>query len=665
MDIVKHYADTLCEMYMNLHPELNRGEVHRKIQEFVMSSFKNIPCRMRNNTTHEQFDTTMTDVLDWIEHRNPIITGNGTFFKQHSEYKAPIIDMLEQLKITRSGVKKEMLQFDKKSFQYINLDIKQGNIKVIMNADYGGSGTTYSPFYSLYIPPATTGTAKNITTSLICCLEFVSGNLDKWCKLRDINELFDMIYIVLTDTEDREFINDEYSVKDVLRWLVSRLLYCVPEDVIVIEQFLNTLEKKDLTKLMLAFNTKLVIRNYLQNELTIISQYMMEHQLDITKKITKESLFESGFGVKAPDQLVETFEHVKKVILDNCCYSFILNDVETRADQMIREVVCVTDTDSLMVHFASYVDTFQTRCGDFRDSCLMATAIGLRLFVEDGGIIPKFVEYVAQGCNINDPYYRKKFKFKNEFGFLTMALVAKKMYATSCFVQEGSPRDIRNIEISGMSFKKRDAAEFLGPIMCDIYENDILIPSKIRVEAILDRYYEVRNEILDNIDKGTEYYRVQGLKHVNAYEKSPSLPEAMRGALIWNVLNPDEEMQAMDRVIVITLSWDLLNQYRGTDQRIELLERFNRQLSTQDCHDALTAGCTRRSLLIDNDNMSKDPIICIPEIYKDIPDWIRPCIDKNGECDKLLSPFKQVLSLFDVYMADTKNGMIASRMVCI
>ena len=70
-------------------------------------------------------------------------------------------------------------------------------------------------------------------------------------------------------------------------------------------------------------------------------------------------------------------------------------------------------------------------------------------------------------------------------------------------------------------------------------------------------------------------------------------------------------------------------------------------------------------VIVDNEDMSKDPVICIPENYKEIPDYIKMCIDKEGTIDKLLSPFKQMLGLFDVYMAETKNGVIASRMVCI
>ena len=48
-----------------------------------------------------------------------------------------------------------------------------------------------------------------------------------------------------------------------------------------------------------------------------------------------------------------------------------------------------------------------------------------------------------------------------------------------------------------------------------------------------------------------------------------------------------------------------------------------------------------------------------------IPDWLQPLIDINKLVDKLLSPFKQLLGLFDIVMPETKGGCTASRMMCL
>lgn len=642
MSIIDRYQDRIFDMYLQTHPNANPDLVRSIIADFTNKNLRNIPSVMHNNITNETIETSMIDVFDWIDNRNPIISGNGTFFKQHSEYLSPTVKMLEKLQMRRKKIKKEMYKQKKGSVEYANLNVGQLSIKVIMNADYGGSGTPLSPFYSCYIPPATTGSAKNITTSLISCLEFLSMNTNQWAKLNSINELFDMIFIVLEDTRtDRELINDCFTIDEVAEWLISRTNNISGNDNRVLRLYLSTLSPAELTKIMLAFNIRLVLKKYVVDDITIISDYFKAHQVDI-ENITDESLYECGYGVKAPECIIENIERVSKTIVDNCLYPFIPNDVEVRAANMKRIIVCVTDTDSLMVQFAHYIDDFQARVPSFRDSCLIASALGMRLFIEY--IIPTMVNYIAEANNINDKYYRDKIVFKNEFAFLSMALLAKKMYATSMFVQEGVPREPHDIAVTGLSFKKRDSPEFLEPIMLNIYDKYILTGDKIDISGVLDEFYALRNKLIREISTDPSYYKVLSIKDIGAYDPTKVLPAQMRGAIVWNNIMPDEEMLPMDRVIVIPLSFKLLHEHANDDPKINEILRLS---------------------LIDNEKEKNDPYICLPEHYKTIPEWIQKVIDVEYATDKQLMSFKQLLDAFDVYVADTKAGMLPSRMVFI
>ena len=69
--------------------------------------------------------------------------------------------------------------------------------------------------------------------------------------------------------------------------------------------------------------------------------------------------------------------------------------------------------------------------------------------------------------------------------------------------------------------------------------------------------------------------------------------------------------------------------------------------------------------LTNNENEKNTPFICLPEHYHAIPDWMKPIIDVDGMVDKLLTPFKQLLSLFDIMVAETKAGSVSSRMICL
>lgn len=640
-NIVEIYKDRAIETYLKSHPNVDPNLVRSLVGELVNDSIKDIPCEMYNNITHEKQETSIINVFEWIDERKPIITGNGTFFKQHSEYTAPTVKMLEKLQKDRKKVKDEMLSYDPSTTEYQNRNVRQLSIKVIMNADYGGSGTVLSPFYSCYIPPAITGNAKNLTTSLICCLEFITCNNDKWAKLNNINELFDMIFIVLNNNEPREtLINDNYDVNEVTKWLVSRTNNIRQNDIITLKKYLSSLNQSLLTKLMLAFNPKLILTKYLSGHVKMISDYFIEHQIDIND-ITKESLYECGFGTKPPKEVENTMDQICKIIKDNCIYPFFPNDAEVRATNMERRIVCVTDTDSLMVHFEDYIDAFQAHSGkSIRDDCLIASAIGVRIFIDH--IIPKIVDYFGINCKIEDPYYRSKFKFKNEFGFFTMVLLAKKFYAASMFVQEGKPRNPHKIAVTGLSFKKRDSAEFLEPIMVDIYDKDILTGDHVSLSNVLDKYYQLRKQLISSVAVDPSYHKVLSIKDISAYDSTKVLPAQMRGAIVWNNIMPDEEILPMDRVRVIPLSFDLLRKYANDDFKISEILRLS---------------------LIDNSNQKTDPYICIPEHYHEIPEWIQKVIDIEYTSDKLLMPFRQLFDTFGIYVADTHGGFIPSRMV--
>lgn len=647
MGIIERYHDKIFEMYMSTHPGANPQSVRGLIQQFTNDNIKNIPCQMHNNVSRENLDSSITDVFDWVDNRKPIITGNGSFFKQHSEYIGAAIKMLEKLMANRDKIKSKMYTLKEGSVEYKNASVGQLSIKVIMNADYGGCGTVYSPFFSQYIPPATTGTAKNLTTTLICCLELLCGNHDKYVNLNNINELFDMISIVIND-ERSITVDDSYSIDEVLQHLVSMTNNLTSQCIKTLRLYLSTLDNYGLTKLMLVNNINLVLSKYLTSTVSRIAGYVKSNKLDINN-MTEDGITRAGFGKRVNDEIKEDMDYVAQFILTHCVYPYIPNDVEIRADNMYRILVCVTDTDSLMIHFAHFLDLFQVRVSNFRDSCLMASSIGMRLFIEN--IIPKYVEYFALYSGIEDKYYRDKLVFKNEFAFLSMTLLAKKMYTASTFVQEGNTRNIHNISVTGLSFKKRDAAEFLEPVMERLYDKYILTSDNIDVESILDEFYELRNDLIAKIPTQTEFYKVLSIKGIDAYDASRVLPEQMRGAIIWNNIMPDEEMLPMDRVIVIPLSFDLLNQYQHIGNIGEILRLSSIESTKYDKNGKLVK------------NKLPNPVICLPEYYKSIPDWIQPVIDVEFAVDKLLTPFKQLFALFDVNMPKTRGGVIPSRMI--
>lgn len=641
MNIIEKHDSQIVELYHKMHPELNPDEIMKYVKSFSEKHVIDIPCVMHNNSKNKRIQTTVSKAMSYVDQRQPIITGNGTFVKQHAELTAPTVKMLESLQHKRGVKKKAMFDCAEGSIEYKLKYTGQLNVKIVMNAEYGGAGTPLSPFYNQYVPAATTASAKALTTTLICCLELCSGNTNVWIQM-NISQLYDFIHVILSDTEDRPniIIDDSVTAKTVMKYLSKKVHDFTFEDSVYLNKYLETLTTEQLSRLMYAFNVKYALRKLVSNEVKQVMDYIKANMIDI-ENMSEDTIHRMGAGTKIPEDIMIPMTRIIDVVMDNCIYPYLIDDNEVRCDYMKRCIVCVTDTDSLMVHFSSFLQyLFVDDIPSFRDKCLCASAFGRMLYVEN--IIPKFVQYQALNCNIKDKYYRDKFIFKNEFLFLAMTLYSKKMYAMSTLIQEGKPRNPHKISFTGLSFKKRDSAQFLEPVMRELYDKYILTGSKIQPEKIYESYMFHQNKLMKELSETTAYFKQGSVKPAESYKKA--IPAQVRGALIWNTLYPDEKMQTLDRVYVVPLSWDLMDEYSQNDPKVA----------------ALLQLCLKG-----NEKRKSDPYISIPESYKTLPPFIAKCVNKQFAIDKILSPYKQIAGLFDFVMPETYGAQTMSRLIAL
>jgi hypothetical protein len=458
----------------------------------------------------------------------------------------------------------------------------------------------------------------------------------------NISQLYDFMHHILNDTEDRpnRVVENSITPDMVHNYLSKKVHEFSFHDSLYLKMYLNTLSHEELSKLMYAFNVKYALHHLVPNEVKQVMDYIKANMID-TENMTEETIHNMGAGTKIPEPIMTPMTRIIDIVMDNCIYPYLIDDNEVRCDYMKRCIVCVTDTDSLMVHFSSFLKyLFVEDVPTFRDKCLCASAFGRMLYIEN--IIPKFVQYQALNCNIKDKYYRDKFIFKNEFLFLAMTLYSKKMYAMSTLIQEGKPRNPHKISFTGLSFKKRDSAQFLEPVMRELYDKYILTGSKIQPEKIYESYMFYQNKLMNEISHTTAYFKQGSVKPASSYKKS--IPAHVHGAMIWNTMFPDEKMQTMDRVYVVPLSWQLMEENAQNDTKIAWLLQL---------------------CLKGNENKKRDPYISLPESYKTIPDFIGKCVNKQFAIDKILSPYKQIAGLFDFVMPETYGAQTMSRLIAL
>lgn len=129
------YKEEMLSNMKQINPEWDEDKMESILDEMIKKNLANPKVKLDNNYTGESRDTTLLSVFDWALDRQPIIAGNGTFYKNQYEAMNPIAEMLDNFLITRKKYKKAMFKIENtESNEYKDLDRLQGNSKINANS---------------------------------------------------------------------------------------------------------------------------------------------------------------------------------------------------------------------------------------------------------------------------------------------------------------------------------------------------------------------------------------------------------------------------------------------------------------------------------------------------------------------------------------------------
>ena len=131
---IEKYKKRMLKFMKVCFPDEKESEMEKILDELIEKKFQNPDVDVDNNYTKEHKKTTLLSVIDWCLSTEPIIAGNGTFYKNQHKAMNPIAKMLEGFLSQRKAYKKEMISKDPSSRAYMELDLKQGNEKIKANS---------------------------------------------------------------------------------------------------------------------------------------------------------------------------------------------------------------------------------------------------------------------------------------------------------------------------------------------------------------------------------------------------------------------------------------------------------------------------------------------------------------------------------------------------
>ena len=580
----KDYRDTIFRMMHLVLPQLGEGELNRAIDYSINKRVYNdkigIIDTYRGNTFDKQM--IMTEMVNYLVNRKPILTSFGCLFTQHGECPNPMYLLIQEFSDRRDAYKKQMFQYDKGTEKFNKYNLLQAIAKVDNNAIYGASGASSSIFYNIYVASSITRQGRNsISASIMIFESFLANNI----KFGSLNEVIMFIDNICQEKSSREF--DDYQILDrnvTVEEVFNRLIITcgynwIPDmvDMDIIWKIINRLSQQNLNRI------------YYKNNLYAF----MDNEVPTRMIIDILGSLESPFfdPNKPPSSISDKLGALTDLILEYVFYNYQIIDKIERIERLIREVVVVTDTDSCMINLDPWYrfieektrnynipiknyeingidimntdfmnDNIETKETDsfydfYNDEVierkrkinpvmiipedgLRYSIINILAYIISKGLRKYFDSIAVLHNTMNKVHDFSFLIMKNEFLFKKILLtIVKKHYATYVEVQEGNkiPKGIKtSLDVKGLEIAKSTIPVSTKNALEKILYEDILDCDSIDQLKILNNIAVLEKKILDAIKSGSlEYYKPVKIKSIDSY-KDPMTQQSIKASVIYN-----------------------------------------------------------------------------------------------------------------------------------
>ena len=669
MTVKERYLEESMNTILMINPSLakRKDELENIISRTIKTKVQDPTITLDNNVNGDHVDITLIRLCGWIENSNPVVSGNATFYMQPTQLLSPTSNMLRTLKKERKAVKNKMFSFKPGSDEYAMLDLTQQNIKVIMNAEYGGSGAPTAAFYTKYSPAATTLMAQSIITTMAAFFESYLGDNQKFFS---INECFDWLNHVIRKDEIIPNWIVVPSPKDVADRIKTHFYQLDIRVIPLIEGFVSNCNQTQLVYLYYANNMKDFIRNHppvqelickvltslpnyeaAEKELPVQFNSQFANESDPIAKYNKwmsKQMFLDPYDI--PKTIEEPMQEFIRLMTQFIYVEYLTPDSIVKLNNHYRNTVLLVDTDSNIINADIFVSFIL-------DEIFKNKSFGRKRLYNEMILVNVIASALSKSVALMlDNYGRKhhmdkesraEFTMKNEFMFRILFLMkTKKRYAASIVLREGNIIIPFKPEIKGVDFIKAGVTDDVEKRFKNMLCSHILFSEDLELHELMDDIKKFEKEIYEDLCKGgLTYLKSAVYKSEDGYGKVRDkdgnvtgsvawrLP-VFKGSAIWNELYPDRRISSLDRVHILKLT--VTNQ----NDLLKIADKYPKEYQM-----VMNKIYNSKNEYIRNLGLK---IICIPNTVYQIPEWMIPLIDTNTIISDTISSFKSVLEALNL-----------------
>lgn len=666
------YEDEMVRLVHSYLPHMTHEDIRRAVQYSMSKRYKETKCKIDNNYTKTQTTSTLLEMANWINEREPICTAYGVMFKKHNLKKPnPLTELVRSFMEGRDIDKAKMFEY-LEAHDYINAakyNLMQLLDKRDANSIYGCLGNAACVLYNLYVAASITAQGRSVISTATMFFEsFLANNV----KFASLEEVLHFIDCVKSERKDRRF-NDNVIldfpvsvdmcfakiIKTCGDWRKGRIKW-VPdmEDAKIIYRVLKNSSQEDISRIF-----------YKNNLYAFIDNSVIMNAIRYILKLLKEPYLSPN---RVPEEIQVELDALQDLMREYVYYPHMYIDRIDRCDNMIKDVCVISDTDSTIVSFDAFyhyvldrvymedisilnmeldtrteetydVPKMERRYDFFTDEViekesnikpfilipqnnLRFSIINIIAYIS-GNLCNEYVELYTKHNHSWNPERKCLLYLKNEFLFSRALLTPnKKNYATNQELKEGVilEQDIKHsLDIKGLPINKSTLNDSAKAALQKILYEDILVTDHIDPTLIIEKIAILEKDIEESLRSGEKkYFKPLSIKAYSSYE-DPMRIQGIKASLVWNKVR-DPQLEAIDldarnTIGVVKVQIDPSNIDRIRDKYPDVYDRFVELFMDQTFFKpGINEDCSPKKKEITT--------LAIP-IDVDTPEWVSEFID--------------------------------------
>lgn len=666
------YEDEMVRLVHSYLPHMTHEDIRRAVQYSMQKRYKETKCKIDNNYTKTQTTSTLLEMANWINEREPICTAYGVMFKKHNLKKPnPLTELVRSFMEGRDVYKKQMFEY-LEAHDYTNVskyNLLQLLSKRDANSIYGCLGNAACVLYNLYVAASITAQGRSVISTATMFFEsFLANNV----KFASLEEVLHFIDCVKSERKDRRFndsvildfpVSVDMCFAKIIRtcgdWRKGKIKW-VPdiEDAKIIYRVLKNSSQEDINRIF-----------YKNNLYSFIDNSVIINAIRYILKLLKEPFLTPN---KIPEEIQVELDALQDLMREYVYYPHMYIDRIDRCDNMIKDVCVISDTDSTIVSFDAFyhyvldrvymedisilnmeldtrteetydVPKMERRYDFFTDEViereskikpfilipqnnLRFSIINIIAYIS-GNLCNEYIELYTKHNHSWRPERKCLLYLKNEFLFSRALLTPnKKNYATNQELKEGVilEQDIKHsLDIKGLPINKSTLNDSAKAALQKILYEDILVTNHIDPTLIIEKIAILEKDIEESLRSGEKkYFKPLSIKAYSSYE-DPMRIQGIKASLVWNKVR-DPQLEAIDldarnTIGVVKVQIDPSNIDRIRDKYPDVYDRFVELFMDQTFFKpGISEDCSPKKKEITT--------LAIP-IDVDTPEWVSEFID--------------------------------------